>query len=92
MTSNFFGSDRSPRRGDVVPVSVCACVILFKIAVKMSSSSIPKSQGVRQAGKQVGRQASKQAGRQAGRPANRQVGRQASRLASRQAGKQAGKH
>ena len=39
LASNIFGSDRSPRRGDLVR----ACVIFLKITVKMSSSSILKS-------------------------------------------------
>ena len=70
---NFVGSDRSPRRGDLVRPSV----ILFKIAVKMSSSSILESRG----------QASKQAGRQAGRKASRQASRQARKKASKEAGR-----
>ena len=41
---NTFGSDRSPRRGDLM--RVCVRVILFKITVKMSSSSNLKNPGV----------------------------------------------
>ena len=42
----FFGSDRSPRRGDVVPVCVRPSVHdIIQIKVKMSSSNILKSPG-----------------------------------------------
>ena len=45
----LFGSDRSPRRGNVVCASVRpsvrACVTLFKRTLKMSSSSILKCPG-----------------------------------------------
>ena len=40
-----FGSDRSPRRGDLVRAYVRACGIFCKITVKMSSRSILKSPG-----------------------------------------------
>ena len=57
----------------------CACVrvsvILFKITVKMSSSSILKSPGGFQ-GKQESRQASRQTIRQASRQASKQASRQ----------------
>ena len=76
----LFGSDRSPRRGDLVRACVCVSGILFKIAVKMSSSSILQSRG--QASKQAGKQADKQAGKQAKRQAKRQAGKKASRQAS----------
>ena len=83
------GSDRSPRRGDFVYVDVCVSVILFKIAVKMSSSSILKSPAGFQS-KQAGRQASRQAGRQESRQASKQISKQASNQASKQ-GKKASK-
>ena len=41
---NTFGSNRIPRRGDLM--RVCVRVILFKITVKMSSSSNLKNPGV----------------------------------------------
>ena len=45
IPSAIFGSNRSPRRGDLVCACVRPSVILFKITVKMSSSSILKSPG-----------------------------------------------
>ena len=72
----IFGSDRSPMRGDFVRVSVRPCVILYKIAVLMSSSSILESRG--QASKQAGRQASRQSGSQAIKQASKQSSRQVS--------------
>ena len=69
MTSVILGSDRSPRRGDLMCASVCVSGILFKIAVRMSSSSILESRG--QASKQADKQASRQAGRQADKQASK---------------------
>ena len=53
VLTTFFGSDRSPGRGNVVCVCVCVCVrvcmcasvTLFKRTLKMSSGSILKSPG-----------------------------------------------
>ena len=82
----IFGSDRSPRRGDLVCACVRACVILFKITVKMSSSSILKSPGG-----SASKHACMQASKQAGKHANTQVSKHASKQASEQTSEQASK-
>ena len=65
-----FGSDRSPRRGDVVRPFVRLSGIFCKIAVRMSYRSILKSPG---GGSRAGRQVSRQAGRHTSRQASRQA-------------------
>ena len=63
--ANVFGSDRSPRRGNLV----CACGTILKRTLKMSSREL------KQASKQASRQSGKQASRQTSRHAGKQVGR-----------------
>ena len=86
----FFGTNTSPRRGNVVRVSVT----FLKRTLKRSYRELKN--GSRQvnltADRQASRQASRQAGRQAGWQASRQAGRQAGRQASKHASRQAGKH
>ena len=57
------------------------CVILFKVTVKMSYSSILKSPGVNQASRHASRQASRQVRKQASRQGSRQVNKYASKQA-----------
>ena len=67
----LFGSDRSPRRGDLVCLSVRPCVTFLKRTWKRSPRELKK-------GPDASKQASKQAGKQV-----KQAGTQASKLASR---------
>ena len=64
---SIFGSDRSPRRGNVV----CACVNFLKRTWKRSSRERVQMQERKQAGK-----ASKQESKKASKQANKQVGKQ----------------
>ena len=74
----FLGSNRSPRRRNVVCACVRASVTLFKITMKMCSSSILKSPGgYRQESKQASKQVSKKAAKHAGKQSNMQASRQA---------------
>ena len=101
LMDGIFGSDRSPRRGNVVCPSVRVCVrdIIQKNIENELKQHSKESWGVlgqasRQAGKQVSKQASKQASKQIRKHPSKQVGRkalwkQASKGARRQAGNQA---
>ena len=84
----FLGSNRSPRRRNVVCACVRASVTLFKITMKMCSSSILKSPGgYRQESKQASKQVSKQASKQTSKQARKQTSKQASKQTSKQARK-----
>ena len=84
---HIFGSNRSPRRGDLVCACVCLCVTFLKRTWKRSSRELKKGSRRKQACMQAGRHAS----RNASRLARKQAGKQAGRQASNQGGMQAGK-
>ena len=77
----FFGSDRSPRRGDLVRPCVRVLLSSKEHAKGVLESLRRGPDASKQASRQVSKQASKQAGKKASRQARRQVGRQKGRKA-----------
>ena len=86
-----FGSDRSPRRGNVCCVSVCLCVRVIMLRMTLKEFLMHSKEYKRVLSKQASMQASRQGSRQGSKQASRQTPRPASTPASKQVGKQAGK-